>query len=151
MEDADKSPVPQPADNTNSRGPQLPPVRKLSSIAPKPQGLSLPALTDIIPFQGPRPVSSRNGSVSGIPAPLFIPGVTELTVDDQPLKTYGICGKTYTMQKPQNEIESEFIRKTVDNRTLKYVLNVIQEPARARACGNGPRGKGSALVFASAR
>ncbi|RMD40849.1 hypothetical protein DV735_g4261, partial [Chaetothyriales sp. CBS 134920] len=39
------------------------------------------------------------------------------------------------MQKPDNEGTNEYLRDTVDNRRLKYVLNILQQPQKARACG----------------
>ncbi|KIV86073.1 hypothetical protein PV11_01710 [Exophiala sideris] len=43
------------------------------------------------------------------------------------------------MAKPPNETTWKVSRVTVDNRTLTYVLNVAQQPEKARACGAGAK------------
>ncbi len=69
----------------------------------------------------------------------FIPGVSVLYIDDQPIRTYVVGGLRYNMAQPPNETVSEFSRYTVDGRRLTYRLNVVQQPEKARACGSGPR------------
>ncbi|RMZ78918.1 hypothetical protein DV737_g3676, partial [Chaetothyriales sp. CBS 132003] len=143
---ADAEP-PAPADKpTTNNGdsferPALSPVRKLSAIAPKQtRAYSLPALTDIVPLEEASPERVRHGSFPGAAPPrFFIPGVTTAFIDGLPVQSYLIVGKPYTMQRPDNEGTNESTRLTVDNRHLKYVLNVLQQPQKARACGNGPR------------
>ncbi|RMZ80279.1 hypothetical protein DV738_g2841, partial [Chaetothyriales sp. CBS 135597] len=129
--------------NVRSERTALSPTRKLSAIAPKQtRSYSLPALTDIVPLgEGEdSPERVRHGSYPGAAPPrFFIPGVTTAFIDGLPVQSYVIVGKPYTMQKPDNEGTNECIRITVDNRRLKYVLNVLQQPQKARACGNGPR------------
>ncbi|RMZ92432.1 hypothetical protein DV736_g342, partial [Chaetothyriales sp. CBS 134916] len=143
---ADAEPTPpadkQRTDNDDSfERPALSPVRKLSALAPKQtRAYSLPALTDIVPLGEASPERVRHGSFPGAAPPrFFIPGVTTAFIDGLPVQSYLIVGKPYTMQRPDNEGTNETIRITVDNRRLKYVLNVLQQPQKARACGNGPR------------
>jgi hypothetical protein len=63
----------------------------------------------------------------------------EVYLDGLLLEEYNICGQIYTMQRPENEGSNVIQRKTIDTRTLQYNLTIIQEPAKARACGAGPR------------
>lgn len=42
-----------------------------------------------------------------------------------------------------NETKSTSVRTTVDGRTLTYTMNVLQQPQRARACGQGAKCKSS--------
>ena len=113
------------------------PRRKSSTLLPKPD-IILPNLGDIVPFQ-PVGAQSRAPNQPGVLPALFVPGVTEVLLDGKPVAQYNICGKCYTMEKPANESKSTMHRATVGGRNLKYTLDVIQEPARARACGAGPR------------
>lgn len=71
--------------------------------------------------------------------PLALNGHQEVYVEGLLLKEYQIGGKTYTMQRPENEGHTVLQRKTIDDRTLQYELTIIQQPAKARACGAGPR------------
>lgn len=75
----------------------------------------------------------------GLLPPLDFDGTQEIYLDGLLLKEYKICDKVYTMQRPENEERSTRQRKTIDDRTLQYDLNIIQQPAKARACGAGPR------------
>ena len=138
----------QAADNADSPdSTTLPPFRKLSSLLPKPtRGLSLPALTDIISFDERAGAPARNHSLPN-PPEFFIPGVSVPYLDDRPLKQYFIEGKSYIMQKPENENHNEYIRTTVGGRRLKYELQVIQNPKKARACGNGPKGMEAIHIY----
>lgn len=111
--------------------------RKPSQLLPKPD-LTLPNLGDIVPFHAGGAQSQAPNRPPGIPA-LFVPGVTEVLYNGNPLVQYNICGRVYTMEKPANESRSEMRRVTVGGRKLNYTLHVLQEPARARACGAGPR------------
>ncbi|KIX94127.1 uncharacterized protein Z520_10153 [Fonsecaea multimorphosa CBS 102226] len=70
---------------------------------------------------------------------LFIPGISVLYLDGLPIRTYNICGITYNMQQPPNETKSTVSRFTIDRRCIKYSLEVVQQPEKARACGSGPR------------
>jgi hypothetical protein len=119
------------------------PRRRSSTLLPKPD-LNLPNLGDIIPLQpgGAHPRAATQAA--SLPA-LFVPGVTEVLFDGKPIQTYDICGKIYTMEKPNNESVNTMTRLTVGGRKLRYTLSIIQEPARARACGAGPRCKLLAL------
>ena len=115
--------------------------RPPSTLLPKPD-LTLPNLGDIVPFQPAGQPQAPNQAAS-LPA-LYVPGVTELLFDGKPVAQYNICGKCYTMERPANENTNSMTRVTVGGRKLKYTLTVIQEPARARACGAGPRCMSSA-------
>ncbi|KAK4906078.1 hypothetical protein LTR66_017751, partial [Elasticomyces elasticus] len=54
------------------------------------------------------------------------------------LHPYKIINTTYLMQQPhQWETHARTSRVTHDGRTLFYHLEVLQQPERARACGNG--------------
>lgn len=55
------------------------------------------------------------------------------------LKQYTIDGKPFVMATVAHESKSSFERVTSEGRRLTYHLEVVQAPARARACGNGPR------------
>ena len=113
------------------------PRRRSSTILPKPD-FRLPNLGDVVPFHLAGAQSHASNQPFSIPA-LIVPGVTEVLLDGKPVGQYKICGKCYTMEKPANESRSSMQRVTVGGRRLKYTLEVIQEPARARACGAGPR------------
>ena len=113
--------------------------RRPSQLLPKPD-ITLPNLVDSVPFHTGGAQSQTPNQPAGIPA-LFVPGVTEVLYNGNPLVQYKICGQVYTMEKPANESRSEMRRCTLGGRKLKYLLDVIQEPARARACGAGPRCK----------
>ena len=115
------------------------PRRKPSQLLPKPD-ITLPNLADSVPFHAGGAQSQTPNRPAGIPA-LFVPGVTEVLYNGNPLAQYNICGRVYTMEKPANESRSETRRCTNGGRKLKYMLHVLQEPARARACGAGPRCK----------
>ncbi|OQV09321.1 hypothetical protein CLAIMM_13454 isoform 1 [Cladophialophora immunda] len=43
------------------------------------------------------------------------------------------------MQQPPNETKSTVSRFTIDRRCIRYSLEVVQQPEKARACGSGPR------------
>lgn len=73
--------------------------------------------------------------------PLKVPGTTPATFQGKPLRTYNINNENFVMEIPDNEGRTEFLRKTIGGRVLRYELNIIQEPRKARACGNGPRCK----------
>ena len=64
-----------------------------------------------------------------------------VTFEGKPVESYEICNRIFVMEKPENETRTTFTRATVGGRRLKYVLDVIQQPKKARACGNGPRCK----------
>lgn len=119
------------ANNTDSDLPR----RRSSTLLPK-ADVTLPNLGDIVPYQQAQHRPSLQGP--GLPA-LFVPGVSELLLDGKPILQYKICGKIYTMEKPLNEVISTMTRATVGGRKLAYRLRIIQQPARARACGAGPR------------
>lgn len=70
---------------------------------------------------------------------LYIPGVTQVYLDDLPVVSYHIVGVYYNMAQPTNETRSSHSRWTVDRREIKYNLEVVQQPEKARACGSGPR------------
>ncbi|OAG42818.1 hypothetical protein AYO21_03101 [Fonsecaea monophora] len=70
---------------------------------------------------------------------LFVPGISVLYLDGLPIRTYNICGISYNMQQPPNETRSSVSRFTIDRRCIKYSLEVVQQPEKARACGSGPR------------
>jgi hypothetical protein len=109
--------------------------RRTSSIAPRP-GLTLPRLNSIVPVPlGPRPPVPARGSIPQ----LYIPGVSTVYIDGRPIGNYWICGAPYNMEKPPNEDNSVYRRTTLSGQHLRYELNVIQGPARARACGSGQK------------
>jgi hypothetical protein len=110
--------------NTEKR-PSLPSINSLDLG----QTLTRPLDTRPPPRLAPRPF---------LP-PLVLDGDREVYVEGLLLKEYKVGGKTYTMQRPENEEHSVLQRKTIDDRTLQYELNIIQQPAKARACGAGPR------------
>jgi hypothetical protein len=64
---------------------------------------------------------------------------TAVYFDGLPLRTYWIEGTPFTMVQPENETLAVHRRKTIDGKLLTYHLSVVQQPARARACGSGPR------------
>jgi hypothetical protein len=68
---------------------------------------------------------------------LFIPGVHEFVLDGQPIRIYKIGQDSYMMQQPPHETRSEATRTTIDGRKITYVLDVVQQPDKARACGSG--------------
>lgn len=86
----------------------------------------------IVPFPRQKPTSS-------LPLPLWVPGQSEILFLGQRAAFYWIEEKKFMMLKVENETISEVVRTTVGGRQLRYVLHVIQEPAKARACGSGPR------------
>lgn len=110
--------------NTNKRL-SLPSISSLD-LAPTP---TTPAAAKPKPLLAPK----------GLLPPLALNQDQEVYIDGLPLKEYKICGRTFTMQAPENEAQSVIHRKTIDNRTLQYQLTIIQQPAKARACGAGPR------------
>ncbi|KIW92478.1 uncharacterized protein Z519_06325 [Cladophialophora bantiana CBS 173.52] len=69
----------------------------------------------------------------------FVPGVSVLYLDGLPIRTYLIGGIIYNMQQPPNETKSTVSRFTIDRRCIRYSLEVVQQPEKARACGSGPR------------
>ena len=75
----------------------------------------------------------------GLLTPLSFDQDQEVYLDGLPLKEYQICGTSFVMQRPENEERNVILRKTIDSRTLQYDLTIIQQPAKARACGAGPR------------
>ncbi|EXJ60720.1 hypothetical protein A1O7_04873 [Cladophialophora yegresii CBS 114405] len=98
-------------------------------------GQSLPGLKETLgkEYHARRPIAPGPP-----PAPeLFIPGQTELYLDDLPIRTYQIGENHYNMQQPPHETRSEFHRTTIDRRTITYTLEVVQQPEKARACGSG--------------
>ena len=48
-------------------------------------------------------------------------------------------GLNYTRFEAMVKDGSSFSRTTADNRLLTYILNVIQQPQRARACGSSAK------------
>lgn len=104
---------------------------------------SLPSIAtlDLIRTANTRP-PPRLAPKSLLP-PLAFDEDQEVYLDGLPLKEYKIGDKTYTMQRPENEERNSIQRTTIDNRTLQYDLTIIQQPAKARACGAGPRCKSS--------
>jgi hypothetical protein len=100
----------------------------------------LPGLKETVgsAYDVPRPLLPQPASTSSVPE-FFIPGVSVIYIDDQPIRTYVVGGIKYNMAQPPNETMSEFSRYTVDGRRLTYRLNVVQQPEKARACGSGPR------------
>lgn len=127
--------------------------RKLSAIEPRPEGLpahiksrdSLPSLKELLSEQFRNAPLSRASSLSAATSSLpklVCPGLSQVSLDGRVLKVYNICGKDFTMQAPiENETVTVFKRTTLSGRILSYRLKVIQEPEKARACGNGPRCK----------
>lgn len=117
------------------------PRRKSSTLLPKPD-FNLPHIGSIVPETAiPSPADRRASDKRPSVPQLFVPGASDITIDGNPIENYLICGKTYNMEKPSNEERIVFSRDTVDGRKLRYDLSVIQGPARARACGAGPRCK----------
>lgn len=102
---------------------------------PKPR---LPSLASAVPIE-PRPLAAYPDPNAHKPPPLYVPGVTQCLWEGQPVACYRVCDKKYIMLKVENETLCEFVRTTVGGRNLRYRLHVIQEPAKARACGSGPR------------
>jgi hypothetical protein len=72
--------------------------------------------------------------------PSYVPG-SQIEFAGKPVAYYGICGSTYIMQRAEFETTNQVVRTTASGRRLRYKLNVMQEPAKARACGSGPRCK----------
>lgn len=105
--------------------------------APKPR---LPSIASAVPIE-PRPIAAYPDPRLQIPPPLYVPGVTHGLWEGKPVECYIICEKKFIMLKVENETLAEFQRTTVGGRSLRYRLHVIQEPAKARACGSGPRCK----------
>lgn len=99
----------------------------------------LPSLASAVPIE-PRPLAAYPAPVQQKPpAPLYVPGLTECLWEGHPVGWYEICEKIYAMLKVEHETLAEYVRTTVGGRQLRYRLHVIQEPAKARACGSGPR------------
>lgn len=102
---------------------------------------SLPSLSTL----GLGPIPPTNNRLPptlaprGALPPLSFDQDQEVYLDGLALKEYQINGVPYTMQRPENEERNVILRKTIDNRTLQYDLTIIQQPAKARACGAGPR------------
>lgn len=102
--------------------------------------LLLPSLKETVgsAYNAQRPLRPHPGPSKTIPE-LFIPGVSVIYLDDQPIRTYEIGGALYNMAQPHNETKNEVSRVTVDNRRITYVLEVVQQPEKARACGAGAK------------
>lgn len=105
-----------------------------------PQKPRLPSIASAVPIE-PRPIAAYPDPRLQIPPPLYVPGVTYGLWQGKPVDCYIICEKKFIMLKVENETLAEFQRTTVGGRSLRYRLHVIQEPAKARACGSGPRCK----------
>ncbi|KAI1615794.1 velvet factor-domain-containing protein [Exophiala viscosa] len=71
--------------------------------------------------------------------PLYVPGDSQIYLDELPVRTYKVGGQLYNMAEPRNETRNEVSRLTVDNRRLTYILRVVQQPEKARACGAGAK------------
>jgi len=71
--------------------------------------------------------------------PLYVPGDTRVYLDELPVETYKVGDSLYNMAQPRNETTNEVSRVTVDNRRLTYILRVVQQPEKARACGAGAK------------
>lgn len=117
-------------DDANSSGNSIPPQKQLPPISEalrdKPK-----QLVHIAPHPPAPQHQHLLAQLAGYPA----------TYDGPPLGLYKILKENYIMEKPVNETEVTCVRETVGRRTLRYRLDVIQEPKKARACGNGPRCK----------
>lgn len=74
---------------------------------------------------------------------------SDLVYNSHRLWTYYIENVPYAMEKPENEDYNETCRQTLDGRTLKYTLTVLQQPERARACGAGARCESRYLAISS--
>lgn len=95
----------------------------------------LPSIRDLV---GDQLILPKPSAAPALPE-LFIPGCTQLYLDDLPIVSYEIVGVWYNMAQPTNETRSSHSRWTVDRREIKYKLEVVQQPEKARACGSGPR------------
>jgi hypothetical protein len=115
--------------------------------SPPPERPTLPSLPKAVPIE-PRPLCPALPRQCPFDQ-FWIPGQSEL--EHQTLRTkyqlYKICGLKFMMQKVESETMAEFDRDTLGGRSLRYRLHVIQEPAKARACGSGPRCESSGVVF----
>lgn len=70
---------------------------------------------------------------------LSLPDLNTCAIFRDNLKQYEIDGKPFVMAAVAHESKSSYQRVTAEGRRLTYQLEVVQAPARARACGNGPR------------
>ena len=120
-------------------------VRERSSIDST-NSLSLPSINEGFPrFQetGPRGSPFRTHRLlaphANSAAQIVRNNETVVKLDGRPLKTYSIDGNNYTMMESPNENEVMYTRRTKDGRRLRFHLEVLQQPMRARACGSGPR------------
>lgn len=110
----------------------------LANKSNSPPPLRLPSLASAVPIE-PRPLVAYPDPDLSKPPAFYVPGVTQCLWEGNPVACYDICDKKFIMLKVENETLCEFVRTTVGGRNLRYRLHVIQEPAKARACGSGPR------------
>lgn len=102
----------------------------------------LPSLKESLGLTDDQPLLPRPGPTTAPSVPRLInPTTARLYVDNILCLTYQICGKSFTMQVPQNEGVAAFTRQTMSGKNLSYRLKVVQQPEKARACGSGPRCK----------
>ena len=125
-----------------------PPLRTPAFIAPRPPedpgADTLPNLGALFPgvdlnlqsHDKPHDKSTQPNR----PPPLVVPG-TEIRfyLDDLPVVQYDICGRPFQMTQGVNELKNRYERETVSGRHLRYDIEVVQQPQKARACGAGPR------------
>ena len=81
------------------------------------------------------------------PPDLYVPGVTTCYWGDLPIKVYIIGDRYFSMQQPPNETRNEHIRYTAGGRTLKYKIEVVQQPEKARACGSGKQCRSTTSAY----
>lgn len=107
---------------------------------------SLPGLREVVGSE----IAAQRSLLPQPPRPeppeFYIPGVSVIYIDDQPIRTYDIGDAQYNMAQPANETRSEHSRMTIDGRCITYHLEVVQQPEKARACGSGPRCKFRVLL-----
>jgi hypothetical protein len=101
-----------------------------ASARPKPKALE-PRLDHRKPTLLPTP--------SLLPTGLFIPGACKIKFNGKSAQIYKVNNVQVMMLTSDNETCAEYRRTTVGGRRLRYRLHVMQEPAKARACGSGPR------------
>lgn len=125
-----------PKPDSPSQGRKVESVNIGSGSTPANRDTRLPGIRDLVGDQLilPKPTPDE------LTVPLlYIPGITQVYLDDLPVVSYNIVGVYYNMAQPTNETRSSHSRWTVDRREIKYNLEVVQQPEKARACGSGPR------------
>jgi hypothetical protein len=117
---ADQNNSPNESGHSSSTQQRLPPITALVNPSPR----------HLVPI-APRPALSQDCllKLAGLPNEYTGPRVA----------LYKILEEKYIMEKPLNETLVAYDRETIGGRRLGYKLDVIQEPKKARACGNGPR------------